>query len=655
MLALSLLQIAFSTWLLGAGCSFLTGFLNNKTISITLSGLFSALASLLAGSSAVLVLTSHTGFNLPLLNELHLSVATLTLGVDDLSAFFVLLISVVGFCVSGYSIGYLKAEYANKEGVGVLGALLQLFMLSMVLVVCATNAFSFLVFWECMALFSFFLVSFDTQSQDAQQAGFQYLVMTHAGTACLLMMFLLMGVKSGGLGFNAFSHSVPHLSMVLKSTLFALALVGFGAKAGLIPLHTWLPKAHPAAPSHISALMSGVMLKTAVYGFVRVVFEFLTPFPTWWGTILASIGLITALLGIAYASTETDIKRLLAYSSIENMGTIFFAIGIAMIFHGFHNHAWTSIFLAAALFHSFNHAIFKSLLFMAAGAILSTCHTRSLDKLGGLIHKMPITTVLFLVGVMAVCAFPPLNGFLSEWMIFQGLLLATDHVSTFFKVFFPICAALLGLMGALVVATFVKAFTSAFLAMPRSPHAVHAKEVSPTMLWSMGLASLACLILGVTPAWTFPFLNHLTQQILQTLTIPVAENTITLTSLIGGNQAYAPLLLTGCLVLGGLLAVILPRVLGKKTTVRKELTWSCGVTPSPEFEYTATGFSQPLEVAFSKFHATADMYDTYLYRPLVTGLLTISQKISIIQVGKIQVYIGYILLALIGSLLWIRV
>ena len=655
MLALSLLQYGLMTWLIGAVITFLTGFLTNKHITITVGGLFSGIACILTGISAVLVLINRVGFTVPLVNQLHFSVATLTLGVDNLSAFFVLLISIAGLLTSGYSIGYLKAEYANKAGVGILGALLQLFMAAMVLVGCATNAFSFLLFWECMALFSFFLVSFHTQSQDAQQAGFQYLIMTHAGTACLLMMFLLMGVKSGGLGFNLFLQTVPHFSVQLKSTLFGLALVGFGAKAGLIPLHTWLPKAHPAAPSHISAILSAVMLKTAVYGFLRVVFEFLSPFPTWWGTILASVGLITALLGIAYASTETDIKRLLAYSSIENMGTIFFAIGIAMIFYGFHNHAWTSIFLAAALFHSFNHAIFKSLLFMAAGAILSTCHTRSLDKLGGLIHKMPITTVLFLVGVLAVCAFPPFNGFLSEWLILQGLVLSTDHVSAFFKVFFPICAALLGLMGALVVATFVKAFTTAFLAMPRSSHAVHAQEVSPTMLWNMGLASLGCLVLGVTPAWSFPFLNHLTQTFLHTPNLPATAETITLTALIGGNQAYVPLLLTGCLVLGGLLAMILPRVLGKKTNIRKELTWSCGVTPSAEFEYTATGFSQPLEVAFSKFHATADMYDTYLYRPLVTTLLRISKKISIIQVGKIQVYIGYILLALIGSLLWIRV
>jgi hydrogenase-4 component B len=652
MLEQTLLQLGLLTLLLGAGFSFLSG-LKNKPFCITASGITGGLASLLVATSAVLTLLHGSAFQLPLPTGLYLSSVKLSLGVDTFSAFFILLIGVIGAVLSVYSIGYLKAEYANRA-VGVLGSLFHLFMLAMLLVVSATDAFSFLVFWECMALFSFFLVSFDTQSEDAQKAGFQYLMMTHAGTACLLMMFLLMGVHSGDtLSFSAFASHSTGFSPLLKSTLFGLAVVGFGAKAGLIPLHTWLPNAHPAAPSHISGLMSGVMLKTAVYGFILITFKVLAPFPTWWGAVLASIGLVTALLGITYASVEVDFKRLLAYSSIENMGTIFFAIGIAMIFHAQHNSVWTSVFLAAALFHCFNHAIFKSLLFMGAGAILSTCHTRSLDKLGGLIHKMPITAVLFLVGVMAVCAFPPFNGFLSEWMIFQGLLLSTEHVGVFFRVFFPICASIFGLMGAMVVATFVKAFSTAFLAMPRSSHAVYAKEVSSSMLIAMGFSALACLVLGVTPAWSFPLLNKITASIL-----PVPTNvrhSELLTALIGGSQAYFPLLVVGSLVFFGLLAVVLPRLLGKKTAVRKEITWSCGVTPQAEFEYTASGFSQPLEVAFSKFHSTVDLYDTYFYRPLLATILAISKKVSVIQVGKTQIYLAYILVALVGSLLWIRV
>ena len=266
---------------------------------------------------------------------------------------------------------------------------------------------------------------------------------------------------------------------------------------------------------------------------------------------------------------------------------------------------------------------------------------------------MPITAVLFLVGVMAVCAFPPFNGFLSEWMIYQGLLLSTKHVDTFFRVFFPICAALFGLMGAVVVATFVKAFSTAFLAMPRSSHAVYAKEVSSSMLAGMGVAALGCLLLGITPAWTFPLLNEITASILHKPTS--TSNAETLTALMGGSQAYFPLMIIGCLLLTGVLALILPRLLGKKTTVRKEITWSCGVTPQAEFEYTASGFSQPLEVAFSKFHATVDVYDTYFYRPLLAGIMAISKKVSVIQVGKIQIYLAYILVALVGSLLWIRV
>jgi len=370
---------------------------------------------------------------------------------------------------------------------------------------------------------------------------------------------------------------------------------------------------------------------------------------------LASIALITALLGITYASVESDLKRLLAYSSIENMGVIFFAIGLALIFVGHQNPFWSSVFLVAALLHSLNHSVFKSLLFMAAGAVLSTAHTRSLENLGGLIHKMPVTAALFLIGALAISALPPLNGFLSEWLIFQGLVLSTHGASESLRVFLPLCAALLGLTGAIVAATFVKAFSGVFLAMPRTHHAEHAKEVSHTMLGGMAIPAMLCLFLGLTPAVTIPFLNQLAASLLGQN--PNAANWQIQnydTLFLNGFAAYTPLLLLFILILGVGLAWLLPRWLGKKTSIRREMTWSCGVTAAPEFEYTPAGFSQPLEVVFSKFHATLNGYHEYIYLPLVNGLLALSRRLSIIQVGKTQVYLAYMLLTLLLCLIWIK-
>lgn len=610
-------------------------------------------ASLLLAGSGLLTLIHQTSFHLIIP---HLRFLTLKpeLTIDPLAAVFIFLIGMAGSFISLYTIGYLQAEYLKKS-VGILGALYHFFMLSMLLVVMASDALSFLVFWECMALLSFCLVIFDTKSADSGRAGFIYLIMTHIGTAFLLVMYLLLANQSGQLTFVSFVQNSAQLTLASKSLLFGLAVVGFGAKAGLIPLHIWLPEAHPAAPSHISALMSGVMLKTAVYGLLRCVFGFFGPFPEWWGIILAGIALLTALLGITYASVENDFKRLLAYSSIENMGIIFFAVGLSLIFAGRHESAWASLFLVAALFHCLNHAVFKSLLFMVAGSVLSTAHTRSLENLGGLVHKMPVTTILFLIGALAISALPPFNGFLSEWLIFQGLILSTQTASSFLRVFLPLSAALLGLTGAMVAATFVKLFSGAFLAMPRSHHAQHAKEVSPTMIAGMAVPALLCFIFGLTPALTLPLLDHSVDYLLGTPLTQIhqfirSSDTI----LLDGFASYTPFFVLLALMMGIGLACLLPRLLGKRTSLRKDMTWSCGVTPAPEFEYSPTGFSQPLEVVFSKFHATVNGYHEHFYVPITEGLLALSRRMSVIQVGKIQIYLAYMLLALLACLLWIK-
>jgi hydrogenase-4 component B len=659
----TLLQVALLTFAAAAIAALISGWTAPKA-SIAISGGLGMVASALGFTSGVLALIHNSAFAL-VVPGLPWPMGALSFTVDPLAGFFIGLICLGTTATSVYSLGYLRAEFIQRP-VGVLGALYHLFILSMLLVVMAASAVSFLIFWECMALFSFGLVIFDNQSLASQKAGLQYLMIAHVGTAFLLVMYLLLAQQAGGMNFAQFAHAGAQLPLALKTVLFGCAVVGFGAKAGLVPLHTWLPEAHPAAPSHVSAMMSGLMLKTAVYGFLRCVFEFLQPFPMGWGITLVVISLLTALLGITYASVEGNLKRLLAYSSIENMGLIFLAVGLAMVFTSQHQPEWASLFLIAALLHSLNHATFKSLLFLSAGAILSKTHTASLQNLGGLIHKMPLTAVLFLIGALAISGLPPLNGFISEWMIFQGLVFSTQHAAESLRIFLPLCAAGLGLTGALVVATFVKAFASVFLAMPRSHHVNHATEVSPSMITGMGLCALLCVVLGLAPGYLLPVLLRLSQHLLPDLAPTLAQGTLgraplfdelahhATTIRLDGFATYTPVFVLLAVVFGLGAAWLLPQWLGKRTLTRRTLTWSCGVTPEAAFECSPRGFSQPLELVFAKLHATTDSYARFLYQPLVQGLMGLSRRVSVIQSGRIQIYLAYSLCTLIACLLWLK-
>ncbi|MCA9842663.1 MAG: hydrogenase 4 subunit B, partial [Cyanobacteria bacterium HKST-UBA03] len=519
----------------------------SKHLSIYLSALSILLAACLALFTGFTALASPGQTAAFTLAQLPLQ-GSLSFACDGMSAFFLLLIAAACIPISLYAIGYMQAEYMGRH-VGVIGAVCQLFILSMMAVVTSTNGLGFLLAWESMALTSFLLVITNTESQEALQAGFIYLLMTHGGTACLIVLFLLLGNHANSLDFAAFAHAGPLLQTGLKSLLFALAFVGFGAKAGLIPMHTWLPQAHPTAPSHVSALMSGVMLKTAVYGFLRVILDFLAPFPSWWGLLVMGVAMITAFFGILYAAQDSDIKRLLAYSSIENLGIIFLAIGAGMVFLSLGHPGLGLVCLLAALLHSLNHALFKSLLFMGAGAILSVCHTRWLNNLGGLIRVMPQTAWLFLTGALAIAALPPLNGFLSEWLLFQGLLASRQLHDGTLTVFMVLAAALLGMIGAIAAYTFLKAFAIAFLAMPRSRHAEHAQEVGFLMRLGMGLLAIGTVIVGVFPFLTLPRLNQMLLTHLHltgSLDNPLAVHTTVWGVTLGPTTGYSPGLL--CLV-----------------------------------------------------------------------------------------------------------
>lgn len=656
--ALSLLQMALWLFLCGGGLSLILGF-GSKKVSLYTSGIIGMLAGLMGVIGAIRMLFEHFSGQLflPLLN---IPLSTLTLTIDPLAAFFILLICGSAIPLSLYSMGYVQAEYRERP-VGILGALYHLFILSMLLVIIAGNALLFLISWECMALLSFCLVIFETTSAASQRAGFRYLLMTHAGTAFILILFLLLWLHSGSFDFSAFAATKESLPAHLKTLLFACALIGFGTKAGIVPLHIWLPEAHPAAPSHVSAIMSGVMIKTAVYAMLRCLFDFLAPIPLSWGLTLLTAGLVTALLGIIYATTEGDLKRMLAYSSIENMGIILLAIGLGLTFQALGYPALSGIAFVAAFLHMLNHALFKSLLFMAAGAVISATHTRLLNNLGGLIHRMPQTAFFFLIGALSICAFPPFNGFIGEWLIYQSLLSTHPLSPKLLRIVLPFVAVVLGLIGALVAATFVKSFSAGFLAVPRSHHAVHAREVSFSMRLGMGIVAALCLLFGVFPNLLFPLLDpvifHLTgyKTISQSLLTNGSTElpTIALTN-VRHLISISPVLIFALLL--GFIPVTLGllRWLGGKTGLRKAETWHCGVTGQPDFEYTSSGFSQPLEVVYSKLQATIDFYDRYFYIPVAENLIRVAHKFKTIQAGSLQLYLVYLFCTLILCLVWIQ-
>ncbi|MBI3941978.1 MAG: hydrogenase 4 subunit B, partial [Chloroflexi bacterium] len=441
--------------------------------------------------------------------------APLAFTLDRLSSFFLLLIAVVGIPVSLYSIDYMR-EYVSHPGqagvhaynLGFFGAIYQIFILSMILVVLASTTFAFLFLWELMALASYFLVVFEHRNQDTQEAGTVYLIMTHLGFVALFIGFMLLSgpltATGVSLNFSELRISAMRLPAIQRDIVFLLMFIGFGSKAGMIPLHVWLPLAHPAAPSPVSALMSGVMIKLGIYGLLRITLDLLGGGPGWWGGMILVVGGASALYGILYALVDHHLKRLLAYSSVENAGIILLAIGAALVFGSAGNTALATLALTGALFHILNHGVFKSLLFMAAGAVLQATHTLDMESLGGLIKRMPWTALFFLVGSVSIAALPPFNGFVGEWIILQSLLLSLAVSSQGIHIFLTLGLGALALTGGLAAAAFVKAFGISFLALPRSAQADQALEAPQLMKWAMAINAALCLLLGLLAALLLP-------------------------------------------------------------------------------------------------------------------------------------------------------
>ncbi len=442
--------------------------------------------------------------------------AEMSLSVDGLSAYFLLVISLVAAAAAIFGPSYLGA-HAKAPVVQVLA--LNVFVGCMALVCCAGDALTFLLAWEGMTLASYVLVVSDTESEENARAGLLYAVMAHAGTAAILVVFLTLVGRAQAFDFAALRTAARGLDGPTRTTLFMLALAGFGAKAGVVPLHIWLPKAHPAAPSHVSALMSGVMLKVALYGVFRFGFDLLAPavgpLPASWGWTVLMLGSLSAVIGVLLALQQHDLKRLLAYHSVENVGIILIGAGLAMLlYNGRGVEPLATLALAAALLHSLNHAAFKGLLFLAAGSVISRTHVRNMEELGGLARRMPWTAWLFLLGAVAISGLPPLNGFVSEWMTFQALVLGGAKLGGASGLLAGVSASMLALTGGLAAACFAKAFGVTFLSRPRSTHAEQASESPPPMIAGMLLLAGACVALGLAPGYAMHLLDRPTGELL---------------------------------------------------------------------------------------------------------------------------------------------
>jgi hydrogenase-4 component B len=544
----------------------------------------------------------------------------------------------------------------------------------MFLVPLARNVLTFLALWELMSLASYFLVMTEDEREETRSAGWVYFVMTHAGFAALFLGFLLLAQATGTMDFAEWSAAATVLDPTSRNLIFVLFALGFGSKAGIIPLHVWLPRAHPAAPSHVSALMSGVMIKLGVYGFVRVAFDWLGGGPVWWGGTILILGAISGLLGALYALVDTDLKRLLAYSSIENIGIILIGLGAAMLFQTSLMPGLAALALVAALYHTLNHAAFKSLLFMGAGAVLHATHTRNMEEMGGLIKRIPQTATFFLVGSLAIAALPPLNGFFSEWLTFQSLLVSFQIPAYTINLIFAFGVAALALISGLAAASFVRAFGITFLALPRSERAALAHEADWTMRAAMALLSVACVVLGVAPSFALAPLEDTVFALTRTHS-DLQFNLIEVVAKTGFGEV-APL--WTALGLAAFLVTI-PLALRLMSVSRQRRyyeTWGCGrALQTARFEYTAAAFANPFKRVFTllyrpvkeldiEFHPESRyfvrtiaygnkgrlIFEDALYRPLLSVIEALASQVRVLQSGNVHRYLVYILVALVALL-----
>jgi len=644
---LSLLFYAFVALFLAGTLISLLGTARDTRIIRTLSLACTAGASLLLAVLSLIILVTGVPVT-PAAWQLFSGVSV-EFFIDRLAAFFLFLIGSVSACVAIYTIGYVEhMEGGNRRNL--LCGCISLFVLAMALIVASENTISFLFFWELMAAVSFFLVMYEYTQEETRKAGIFYFVMTHLSTLFVMLGIIAFYYASGSFAIAPL-HATP-ASLPLVTAAFLLLFVGFSIKAGIIPFHKWLPYAHPASPSPVSALMSGVMLKVAVYGLLRFIITVFSP-DLWWGVLILALGIASAVLGVIYALKEHDIKGMLAYSSIENIGIIFVGIGLFVIFSCSGLAVLATLSLLAALFHSLNHALFKSLLFLTAGSVVHATHTRDIEKMGGLSGKMPYTSVLFFTGAIAIAALPPLNGFASELMMYIAFFQSVTVVDPLLKVLLFICLALFALTSALSAACFVKAFGSVFLAQPRSPESEDAHEVNFPMLAGPAILAAACVILGVFAYQILTAFGYV---------LPIPD--LFLVSLL-------------LLIMAALTYVVLYFTASHDVRIRE--TWGCGAKSQPSStEYTGHGFSEPIVTILSSIYRTKKsstktyydqhdcifaegtaeirllkFFEEYLYLPIARGATRASARIARIQNGCLDTYLLYVFIAVVAVILFL--
>jgi hydrogenase-4 component B len=639
-----------------------------RRVRVPAVGVLSA-ASAAGGLVAAIAVLTGSGRFVAVLPKL-LPLGGVRLELDPLGAIFIVAAALVAIPASIYGIGYARQGLDNRA----VQAVYPLFVWTLLMVPAAGSASTFLFLWELMALSSLLLVLAEHRHSPAvRSAGLWYAAMTQFGFVVIALAFFLLARGAAGESFAAMRAAATVLSPLTASTVFVLALVGFGSKAGVVPLHVWLPRAHPEAPSHVSALMSGAMVKLGIYGILRIGWDLLGGGPRWWGAVVLAVGAVSALFGVLHALVASDLKRLLAYSTTENVGLILIGVGAAGLFAASGNRPLASVTVAAALLFVINHAAFKGLLFLGAGSVLAATGTRDLDRLGGLVRRMPVTAATFAVGAFAIAALPPLNGFVSEWLLLQALIHSLPTATAAVAVIMPVSVAVVALTGGLAAATFVKAFGTGFLALPRSPAAGDASEAPATMKVAMVMLAGVCVVLGLVPAILGPPLARAVDVLTPLADGRPLRSAGARLELAGVQASLSPLLLATGLLVAVIVVVGLRRAARSPAAVRGAETWGCGRSvQTARMEYTATSFAEPLQRVFddvlrpdldvdvdhraeSRYYVEAvryragvrDAFEHRLYRPLLRAVGWWGRAARRLQNGSIHRYLTYALVALV--------
>jgi hydrogenase-4 component B len=623
-------------------------------------GACALLCALLAGEALLALLGAGVA---PVALPVGLPFNQTLLGLDRLSGAFAVVVNLTTAIVSVYAIGYGVHAREPRRVLPFYPA----FIAGMNLVLMAQDAFSFLIGWEFMSLASWALVVSEDRSQANLRAGLLYIIMASAGALTLLLAFGLLAGSGGDYTFSAMRQGAAFGPAAI---VLLLAILGAGSKAGLVPLHAWLPLAHPAAPSHVSALMSGVMTKVAVYGFMRIVFDLLGPPAWWWSVPVLIVAAVTTLLGVLYALMEHDLKRLLAYHTVENIGIIFIGLGLALAFEASGLSVAAALALTAAIFHVFNHSLFKSLLFLGSGAVLSATGERDMEQLGGLIRGMPITALTFLAGCIAISALPPFNGFVSEWLTFQAILVSPQLPQWISRLLVPAVGATLACAAALAAACFVKAFGATFLGRPRSGAAAAAREADPWSQGAMLLFAILCLLAGVVPGFVIDSLSGVCEMLVGGRLGPqIAEPWLRIVPIDAARSTYNGLLVFAMIVGAAAATALVVRRFASHA-VRRSAAWDCGFPdPSPNTQYTSGSFAQPIRRVFGSvvFRARErvtmpppgdtsiarleiDLHDTVwdtLYEPVIRFVSNAAERLNRLQFLTIRKYLTLVFAALV--------